>query len=77
MLTLNLFVINRSHREWHRSLIAGVAIAATIVCATTANAADVTVRIMTQNVYQGTNFDEVAAATSLAPDGQGLAGASR
>ena len=30
MLTLNLFVINRSHREWHRSLIAGAAIAATI-----------------------------------------------
>ena len=64
MLTLNLFVINRSHREWHRSLTAGAAIAATIVCATAANAADVTIRIMTQNVYQGTNFDEVAAATS-------------
>jgi hypothetical protein len=65
MLKLNLSIINGSPREWRRSLVAGAAVAATIACATTVSAADVTVRVMTQNVYQGTNFDEVFAATSI------------
>jgi endonuclease/exonuclease/phosphatase family metal-dependent hydrolase len=64
MLKPNLFFINRSPRVWCRSFVAGAAVAATVACATTAKAADSTVRIMTQNVYQGTNFDELAGATS-------------
>ena len=65
MLKLTPSVINRSPRGWRRSVVAGAAVAASIAGATTVRAADLTVRIMTQNVYQGTNFDEVAAATSL------------
>jgi endonuclease/exonuclease/phosphatase family metal-dependent hydrolase len=64
MLKLNLSVINRSPRESRRSLVVGAAVAATIACATTASASDLTLRVMTQNVYQGTNFDEVLAATT-------------
>ena len=38
--------------------------AAALVYVMSAQAADLTVRIMTQNVYQGTNFDAVLAAMS-------------
>jgi endonuclease/exonuclease/phosphatase family metal-dependent hydrolase len=64
MIKLNLSIIDRSHRESRRSLVVGAAIAATIGCATTVSASDLTLRVMTQNVYQGTNFDEVLAATT-------------
>jgi endonuclease/exonuclease/phosphatase family metal-dependent hydrolase len=39
--------------------------ALTLAGAVSAKADDVPIRIMTQNVYQGTNFDEVLAATSV------------
>jgi hypothetical protein len=44
----------------------GVAVAAAlaVVCVAPARADDATVRILMQNVYQGTNFDEINAATS-------------
>jgi endonuclease/exonuclease/phosphatase family metal-dependent hydrolase len=47
----------------------GVAVVAAlaVACAAPAQSDDATVRILTQNVYQGTNFDEINAATS-APD---------
>jgi hypothetical protein len=51
--------------EAHVSVAVAAALA--VVCAAPARADDATVRILTQNVYQGTNFDEINAATS-APD---------
>jgi hypothetical protein len=54
-----------------RSRIAGRLWTATLLAlalswALPAQAGDASVRIMTQNVYQGTNFDEVVAATTPA-----------
>ena len=54
-------------RATEAHLSVAVAAALAVVCAAPARAADATVRILTQNVYQGTNFDEINAATS-APD---------
>lgn len=64
MLKPNLSVISGSPRQWRRSLVAGTGVAVTIACATAVDAAEVKVSVMTQNVYQGTNFDELAAATT-------------
>jgi endonuclease/exonuclease/phosphatase family metal-dependent hydrolase len=44
----------------------GAAVAAALLCAAPARADDGMVRIMTQNVYEGTNFTELTAATTPA-----------
>ena len=60
-----------AHLIAERALIAGrlrtaVILALALAWALPAQAGDAAVRVMTQNVYQGTNFDEVLAATTPA-----------
>lgn len=64
MLKPNPRISNRNSWQWRNVFVAVAAGMAGAACVPAARAADLTVRIMTQNVYQGTNFDEVRAATS-------------
>lgn len=64
MLKQNVSAIRKSLQGWRRPTVIGVVVAAAAGPATTVDAAEVTIRVMTQNVYQGTNFDEVLAATT-------------
>jgi endonuclease/exonuclease/phosphatase family metal-dependent hydrolase len=64
MLKPNPRISNRNSWQWRNAFVAVAAGMAGAACVPAARAADLTVRIITQNVYQGTNFDEVRAATS-------------
>lgn len=58
------------HRDWIRLplklLAAALSLVAALLCTPSSGVAgDISVRIMTQNMYQGTNFDRVLAATTV------------